>query len=137
LLYPGTNSCNNYGHKAIDCRAYAHNRNTWRRNSYENSRYQFEGNYVRNPRGAFDINYNKSGALNHEIESYNVTTLDRHLEIAKAGLQIFQVFQRKLGKYQNNKQFGKISKNICRLRSVGLLYIPITQEFIGVLTMDA
>ena len=32
-------ACNNYGHKAIDCRSYAQNRNTWRRNSYENSRY--------------------------------------------------------------------------------------------------
>ena len=32
-------SCNNYGHKAIDCRDYAKNRNTWRINSYENAKY--------------------------------------------------------------------------------------------------
>ena len=63
-------SCNNYGHKAIDCRAYAQNINTWSRNSYENSRYQFEGNYARKPRGAFDINCNRFGALNYEIECY-------------------------------------------------------------------
>ena len=32
-------SCNNYGHKAINCRFCARNRNTWKRNSYENSRF--------------------------------------------------------------------------------------------------
>jgi hypothetical protein len=63
-------SCNNYGHNAIDCRAYARNRNTWSINSYENSRSQFDGNYVRKPRGAFDKNYNRFGALNYEIECY-------------------------------------------------------------------
>lgn len=26
-------SCNNYGHKTIDCRPYARNRNTWSKNS--------------------------------------------------------------------------------------------------------
>ena len=60
----------NYGHKAIDCRAYARNRNTWSINSYENSRYQFEGNYVINIHRSFDINYNLFGALNYEIEFY-------------------------------------------------------------------
>ena len=63
-------SCNNYWHKAIDCRAYAWNRNTWSINSYENSRYQFEGNYVRKPHGALDRNYNIFGAFNYEIECY-------------------------------------------------------------------
>ena len=63
-------ACNNYGHKAIYCRAYAQNRNTWRKNSYENSRNQFEVNYVRQPHGSFDRNYNIFGALNYEIECY-------------------------------------------------------------------
>ena len=40
-------ACNNYGHKAIDCKAYARYRNTWGKNRYENSRYQVEGNCVR------------------------------------------------------------------------------------------
>ena len=61
-------TCNNYGHKVIYCRAYAQNRNTWRRNSYENSRYQFEGNYVRKPHVSLDRTYNIFGALNYEIE---------------------------------------------------------------------
>ena len=65
ILYPGTifffglwYSCNNYGHKSIDCRCYAWNINKWRKNNYENSKYQFEGNYVRKPCEAFDINDN-------------------------------------------------------------------------------
>ena len=63
-------ACNNYGHKAIDCRVYARNRNTWRRNRYENSRYQVEGNCVRKSHVAPDRNYNRIGALNYEIECY-------------------------------------------------------------------
>ena len=63
-------SCNNYVHKAIYCRDYTQNRNTWRRNIYEKSKYQFESNYVRNPCGAFDRNYNRFGALSYEIECY-------------------------------------------------------------------
>lgn len=63
-------ACNNYGHKAIDYRAYAWNINTWSRNNYENSRYQVEGNYVRRPLTAFDSTYNRFGALNYEIECY-------------------------------------------------------------------
>ena len=63
-------ACNNYGHEAIDCRAYARNRNTWSRNSYENSRNQVEGNYFRKPHVASNRTYNKFGALNYEIECY-------------------------------------------------------------------
>ena len=62
--------CNNYGHKVVDCRAYAWNINTWIRNRYENFRYQFEGNYFRKPHETFDRNYNRFGALNYEIECY-------------------------------------------------------------------
>ena len=89
LLYLGTNlfffglcySCNNYGHKVIDCKAYAWNQNTLSRNGYENSSDRFEGNYVRNPCGAFDINYNRFGSLNYKIECYkcnNFGQIDRN-----------------------------------------------------------
>ena len=40
-------TCNNYGHKAIDCRTYARYINEWGRNIYENSRYQAEENHLR------------------------------------------------------------------------------------------
>ena len=61
---------NNYVHKTIDCRAYARDRNTWIRNSYENTRYQSEGNCVKNPTATFGSTYNRFGALNYEIEWY-------------------------------------------------------------------
>ena len=57
-------ACNIYGHQAIDCRAYAQNRDTWRRNSYENSKYQLEGSYVRKTHVSLDKIYNRFGALN-------------------------------------------------------------------------
>ena len=41
-------TCNNYGHKAIDCRTYARYKNEWGRNRYENSKYQARENYMRN-----------------------------------------------------------------------------------------
>ena len=63
-------TCNNYGHKAIDCRAYARYINEWGRNRYENSRYQVEENYIKKSQLAFDINYNRFGALNYDIECY-------------------------------------------------------------------
>ena len=66
-------SCNNYGHKAVNCRAYAWNINTWSKNSYENSRYQLEGNSIRKPHEAFDRNYNKFGALNYEFNNFGHT----------------------------------------------------------------
>ena len=72
-----------------------------------------------------------------KLSVINVTTLDTQPEIAEAGLHVLQVLQRKIGKYQNNIQFGKRSKNICKLRNVGLLYMLRTQEVSGVLTMNA
>jgi hypothetical protein len=63
-------SCNNFGHKAINCRAYAKGRNTWNKSSYENPKNHYEGNYPRKPHEAFDINYNNFGALGYEIECY-------------------------------------------------------------------
>ena len=86
-------SCNNYGHKAIDYRAYARNKNTWRINSYENSRCQFEGNYVRKPPGAFHRNYNRFGELNYEIEHINVTTLDTQPKLQKWVYWFFMSFK--------------------------------------------
>ena len=61
----------------------------------------------------------EQGAM--KLSAINVTTLDTWPEIAKMGLQVLQVLQRKIGKYQNNRQFGKRSKKTCKLRNVGLL----------------
>ena len=63
-------ACNNYGHKAIYCRAYGQSRNTWSRNMYGNSMYRVEGNGVRKSHVAPHRNYNRFGALNYEIECY-------------------------------------------------------------------
>ena len=63
-------ACNNYGHKVIDCRSYARDRNAWSRNSYENTQYQSKRNVVRKPTDAFGNTYNRFGALNYEIECY-------------------------------------------------------------------
>ena len=56
---------NNFGHKDVNCRAYVRGRNTWNRNGYENFR-----NHDEEPHKEFDRSYNKSGALNYEIECY-------------------------------------------------------------------
>ena len=61
---------NNYGHKVVDCRAYALNRNTWSRNRHQNSRYMFEGNCVRKLQVSPDKTHNRFGVLNYEIECY-------------------------------------------------------------------
>jgi hypothetical protein len=61
-------SCNNFGHKSINCRAYAKGINTWNKSSYENPKNNYEANYPRNPREMFDRNYNSLGATNYEIE---------------------------------------------------------------------
>ena len=58
-------SCNNYENKDIDCGSYAQNISTWDKNSYENSRYQFEGNYFRKHRELFGRNYKRFGALDY------------------------------------------------------------------------
>jgi hypothetical protein len=56
-------SCNNFGHKAINCRAYAKNRS-----NYEG--YSRMNNYLRKPHEAYNINYNSFGSLNNEVECY-------------------------------------------------------------------
>ena len=63
-------ACNNYGHKAIDCRTYARYRNEWGRNRYENSRHQVEESYIRKSQLDPGINYNRFGALSYDIECY-------------------------------------------------------------------
>ena len=63
-------ACNNYGHKAIDCRTYTRYRNGWGRNRYENSKYQEEENYVRRSQLAPNRNYNRFGVLSYDIECY-------------------------------------------------------------------
>lgn len=63
-------ACNNYGHKDVGCRAYARNRKTWRKNRYENSKYKFEGNYVRKAQVFPDKTHKIFGVLNYEIECY-------------------------------------------------------------------
>ena len=63
-------ACNNYGHKAIDCRSYATDRNAWSRNSYENTQCQSKSNVVGNPTAASGSTYNRFGELNYEIECY-------------------------------------------------------------------
>jgi hypothetical protein len=64
-------SCNDFGHKAINCRACKKGRNTWNRSSHENPKNRYEDNYPIKPCEAFDINYNSFDALGYEIECYN------------------------------------------------------------------
>ena len=61
---------NNYGHKAIDCRAHTRYRNGWGRNKYENSKYQAEENHIKRSQLAPNRNYNRFGALEYDIECY-------------------------------------------------------------------
>ena len=63
-------ACNNYGHKAIDCRTYTRYINEWGKNRYENSKYQAEENYVRRSQLAPNRNYNRFGVLSYDIECY-------------------------------------------------------------------
>ena len=58
-------SCNNFRHKAINCRAYVRGINTWNRNGYENFKNDDEKSH-----NEFDRSYNKFGALIYEIECY-------------------------------------------------------------------
>ena len=71
-----------------------------------------------------------------KLSARNVTTLDTQPEIVEVDLQVLQVLERKIGKYQNNRQFGRRSKNICKLRNAGLLKKLRTQGVIGVLIVD-
>jgi hypothetical protein len=63
-------SCNNFGHKAINCRAYAKGRNNWNRSRYANPMNHYEGNYPIKSCETFDKSYYKFGALGYEIECY-------------------------------------------------------------------
>lgn len=63
-------ACNNYGHKDIDYKSYARDVNTWRRSSYENSRYQGKDNFVKKLPTTLGSTYNRFGSLIHEIEGY-------------------------------------------------------------------
>jgi hypothetical protein len=63
-------SCNNFGHKAINCRAYAKARNIRSKSSYENPKNHYEDNYPRKRREAFERNFNSFGALGYEFECY-------------------------------------------------------------------
>jgi hypothetical protein len=55
-------SCNNFGHKAINCRAYARNRSNY--GGYP------KNNYLRKPHESYNKNYNSFGSLNNEVECY-------------------------------------------------------------------
>ena len=63
-------ACNNYGHKAIDCKTYIWYGYNWGRNRYENSKHQVEGNYIRRSQLAPKKNYNRFEALDYDIECY-------------------------------------------------------------------
>jgi hypothetical protein len=54
--------CNNFGHKAINCRAYAKNRSNY--GGYSRN------NYLKKPHEAYNRNYNNFGSLNNEVECY-------------------------------------------------------------------
>ena len=65
ILFSMCYCCNNFGDKAIHCRAYVRGRNTLNRNGYENFR-----NHDEKTRKEFDRTYNKFQALNYGIEWY-------------------------------------------------------------------
>jgi hypothetical protein len=55
-------SCNNFGHKDINCKAYAKNRDNYEGHS--------RINHLKKPHDVFNINYNNFGSLNDEVECY-------------------------------------------------------------------
>jgi hypothetical protein len=55
-------SCNNFGHKAINCKAYAKNRDNYEGHS--------RINHLRKSHDVFNKNYNSFGSLNDEVECY-------------------------------------------------------------------
>ena len=71
-------SCNNFGHKAINCRAYVRGRNTWNINGYENFK-----NHDEKPYKEFDRSYNKFGALNYETEGYKCNNIGHSQKMHK------------------------------------------------------
>lgn len=60
-------ACNNYGHKAIECKTSIQYKYNWGRNIYENSKYQVEGNYNRRTQMDPNGNYNRFEALYYDI----------------------------------------------------------------------
>ena len=68
--------CNNYGHKAIDCRTYIRSRYNWGRSRHESPKYQEERNYSRRSQMGPNRKYNRFEALDYDIECYSVTILD-------------------------------------------------------------
>jgi hypothetical protein len=66
-------SCNNFGHNAIDCRAYARSDHVRKinRGSYKTSKNDYVSNKTRISHGFANINYNSfSPLLDYDIESY-------------------------------------------------------------------
>ena len=63
-------ACNNYGHKAIDCRTYIRYGYNWGRNRYESPKYHEERNYSRRSQISPNKNYNRFEALDYDIECY-------------------------------------------------------------------
>ena len=63
-------ACDNYGHKAIECRTYIQYKYNWGRNQCENYKYQVEGYYNRRTPMDPNINYNRFEALDYDIECY-------------------------------------------------------------------
>jgi hypothetical protein len=83
-------SCNNFGHKGINCRTYAKGRNTWNISSYENPKNHYEGNYSKNSREVFEKNYNSFGALGYEIECYKCNSFGHIARNCRSHLTVFQ-----------------------------------------------
>jgi len=54
--------CNNFGHKAINCKSYAKNKNNY--GGYSRN------NYLRKPHEAYNRNCNNFGSSNDEVECY-------------------------------------------------------------------
>jgi hypothetical protein len=66
-------SCNNFGHKAIDCRSYARSDHVKVRNicSYETSKDDYVTNKTRRSHGFVITNYNSiASLLDYNVESY-------------------------------------------------------------------
>ena len=62
-------ACNDYAHKAIDCKTYIRSGYNWGKR-YENPKYQEERNYSRRSQIGLNRNYNRFEALDYDIECY-------------------------------------------------------------------
>lgn len=99
-------ACNNYGHKAIDSRAYARDRNAWRRNSYENTQYQSKRNIVRKLIDASECTYYRFGALDYKIECYRCSQLWTHSQKLKK--QVYRLIKLAKGRQESTRITNKI-----------------------------